>query len=361
LSKSPVVIGNIGDYSGSSFTDEYRQALHGLETWVQWTNEHGGLNGHPVKLVSHDDQNDPAKSVLYMKQMVESDHVVAILSPIAQGTDSSWAEYVKDRKVPVIGGSALDANWMTNPYMLTANTTPVGYITAQLAAAKTIGKKFGMFTCIEQAACKSGVALFQQIAGTLGLGWAGAQYVSTTATDYIAPCLAMKAAGADVVAPESSAETIVRIVAACKQQNYHPGVVLPTANLDETAIANPALDGSLGVSYTPLWYEDTPVTHDFLAEYKKMFPDETPGGHAPQGWQAGVVLAAALKDAPDTVTSQTVLDGLYAQPANSTFGGWTPPITYVKGKPAQVKPCLWYTGIQNGKLTAPDGTDLICS
>ena len=54
-----------------------------------------------------------------------------------------------------------------------------------------------------------------------------------------------------------------------------------------------------------------------------MFPNDALTGYATLGWQAGVVIAAALKHAPATVTSQTVLQGLYAQPAATTFGGWT--------------------------------------
>ena len=63
-----------------------------------------------------------------------------------------------------------------------------------------------------------------------------------------------------------------------------------------------------------------------------MFPNDTLTGYATLGWQAGVVIATALKNAPATVTSQTVLQGLYAQPAGTTFGGWTPPLAFAPAR-----------------------------
>jgi branched-chain amino acid transport system substrate-binding protein len=359
--KSTIVIGNIGAYSGSTFASQYEQTAKGVQAWVNWTNAHGGLNGHPVKLIVKDDQNDPSKSLQFVKQLIEGDHAVAILAPVAQGTDNAWASYAQSKQVPVIGGVSLDATWLTNPYMLSTNDTISGYLTSQIAAAKSIGTKVGEFACAEQAACKTGVSTFQSLAQKVGLQWAGAQLVASSATDYIAPCLAFKQAGADVVVPETSADVITRIAASCSAQGYHPGYVVPTANLDDAAINNPALDGALGVSYTPLWYVDNAVTHDFFTEYKKDYPNDEIGGHSTLGWQAGVVFAAALKNAPDTVTGQSILDGLYAQPANSTYGGWTPPLTYVAGKAAQTQPCMWYTGIKDKKLTAPRGTNFVCS
>jgi branched-chain amino acid transport system substrate-binding protein len=360
LTKSEIVIGNVGVYSGTAFGAQYSQSLHGLQAWVQWTNDHGGINGHPVKLVSKDDANNPATSLQAVKELVEQDHAVAILAPTAPGTDNAWAKYVEQKKVPVIGGIALEQVWLENPYMLSVNNTPVGYLTGQFGAAKSIGSKLGVFTCAELAACKSGIPLFPNIAKSVGLQYAGTQLVSATATDYTAQCLAIKNAGADVVVPEVDGPTIVRIIKACNTQGYKPAIVVPSSDIDADVLANPAFNGTLGVTVSPLWFGDSDLTKDWAQAYKALYPNEVLNGYSTLGWQAGVVFATALKNAPDTVTSDTVLQALYAQPANSTFGGWTPPITFVKDKPTQTGACLWYTKIQDGKLVAPDGNKFSC-
>ncbi|HVV30792.1 MAG TPA: ABC transporter substrate-binding protein [Mycobacteriales bacterium] len=360
LTKSPVVIGNIGGYSGTTFATEYKRTLFGLQAWVQWTNEHGGLAGHPVKLVSYDDQNDPAKSLQFVKRMVENDHVVAILAPVAQGTDNAWANYVKEKKVPVIGGVSLDGNWLDNPYMLATNVTIMGYLTSQIGAAKTLGNKVGELVCVEQAACKEGISTFEGIVKKLGLGWAGAQAVAGNATNYIAQCAAMKDAHADVIVPETSATTMVSVVKSCSEQGYHPAIVVPAGNIDQSVVSDPAFEGALGVNVSPLWFGDSPLTKDWKQAYAAAFPDDTAGGHSTLGWQAGVVFGKALQNAPDVVTSDTVMQGLYAQPAGSDYGGWTPPLTFTPGKATDVKPCMWYVQIKAGKLVAPRGDKYVC-
>jgi hypothetical protein len=52
---------------------------------------------------------------------------------------------------------------------------------------------------------------------------------------------------------------------------------------------------------------------------------------------------------------------MWALPANSTFGGWTPPLTFDKDKGAQTSSCVWYTQIKGGQNTAPQGYQAICA
>jgi branched-chain amino acid transport system substrate-binding protein len=359
--KSTIVIGNVGDFSGTAFASAYEQDAHSLQAWAAWTNANGGLNGHPVKIVSYDDQANPALSLKYVKQMVEQDHVVAIAAPLATGTDTAWASYVQSVKLPVIGGASVDPPWETNPYMLAvAATTPV-YLSSQLAAAKTVGTTAGELACAELAACHTGVTEFGDLAKSMGLGWGGTQFVAQSATSYVAQCDAMKNAGVNVVIPELAASTITRVMSACAAQGYKPAAVLPASDIDSQLLATPAFNGSLGVNTSPLWF-GTPsaTTKTWYDTYTKMFPGDELTGYANQGWQAGVVIAAALKNAPPTVTSQTILQGLYALPAKDTFGGWTPPLTFTPGKPTNVGSCMWYVQIKNGQLTAPKGTGAVC-
>jgi len=360
LSKSPIVVGNVGVYSGTAFGAQYLQSLHGLQAWVKWTNDHGGINGHPVKLVSKDDANDPAKSLQAVKELVEQDHVVAILAPASPGSDNAWAKYVQQKKVPVLGGISLDENWTNNPYMLTVNDTSTQFEISNLEAAKTMGTKVGGFFCAELAACKMGSTKYGDMAKSLGIAWGGAALVAATATDYTAQCALMKQNGVDVLLPEIDGPTTVRIVKACATQGFTPAIVMPSADINADVLADPLFDGALGLQVSPLWFGDSALIKDWKQAYHAMYPNEVLNGYSTMGWQAGVVFATALKDAPDTVTSDTVLQALYAQPAGSTFGGWTSPLTFAPGKPTQTQPCMWYMQIKNGKLVDTKGNKYVC-
>jgi branched-chain amino acid transport system substrate-binding protein len=152
-----------------------------------------------------------------------------------------------------------------------------------------------------------------------------------------------------------------RAVDSCAQQNFKPSLVVPAANIDATVLKDPAFEGAVGVNNSPLWFGSSAVTSDFAAAYKKEFPNDVLVGYSTLGWQAGVVIGTALKSAPDVITSQTILDSLYAMPPKSTFGGWTAPVTYPPGKPAVTTPCQWYVQIKGTQLTAPKGYNAICA
>src|SRR5262245_36353309 len=53
------VIGNIGSNSGQA-SSTFAAAKPALEAWASWTNAHGGIDGHQIKVVYADDQNQPS-------------------------------------------------------------------------------------------------------------------------------------------------------------------------------------------------------------------------------------------------------------------------------------------------------------
>jgi branched-chain amino acid transport system substrate-binding protein len=359
--KSTIVIGNVGNYSNAGqFGPEYLQAAHSLQAWATFTNAHGGLNGHPVKIIVKDDASNPSTSLQAVKELITQDHVDLIAAVMAPGTDPAWEDYVKAEKVPVIGGLALDAGWDSNPYMLSTNIDQVNFLTGQFAAARSYGTKLGVMTCAELAACKSGIPFFQKLATGFGLGYTGAQLISASSVAYTAQCQALKDKGTDVLIPELDGPTTRRVIDSCAQQNFKPALVLPASDIDSTSLNDSAFDGAVGVSVSPLWFGTSDVTKDWATAYKAQFPNDVLFGYATLGWQAGEVIGAALKNAPDTITSQTVLDGLAAQPAKSTFGGWTPPLTFTAGKSTTTTACLWYVQVKNKTVTAPKGQGVVC-
>jgi branched-chain amino acid transport system substrate-binding protein len=361
LTKSTIVLGNVGNYTNAGeFGPQYLQSAHSLQAWATFTNAHGGLNGHPVKVIVKDDGNNPATSLQVVKDLIENQHVVALVGVMTSGTDAAWASYVKSKQIPVIGGQALDANWDTNPYLLSTNVDQLNFLNGEFGAAKAVGKKVGIVTCAELAACKASIPFFQKLAASSGLQYAGTELAASTSVGYTAQCQALKDKGADVLIPELDGPTTRRLVDSCAQQNFTPALVLPSSDIDADALKDDNFNNAIGVSAGPLWFGTSDVTHDWAAAYKQQFPNETLFGYSTLGWQAGVVVGAALKNAPATVTSQTILDGLYAQPAKSTFGGWTPPLTYASGKAATTTACMWYAGVSNHALTAPKGQAPIC-
>ena len=112
-------------------------APEGLKAWAATVNGKGGLAGHPVEIVVRDDGNDPAKSLTAVKQLVEDDEVVAITSWTS--VDTSWAEYIQGKNIPVVGGQSYSPVWYENPAFFPVQSTLGTAMTSQPLMAKNAG------------------------------------------------------------------------------------------------------------------------------------------------------------------------------------------------------------------------------
>jgi branched-chain amino acid transport system substrate-binding protein len=72
---SPIKIGTIDTHQpGTDFTDGPNM----IQAYFDCVNANGGVNGHPLKLIVELDQSQPAQIEADAKQLIQSDHVVAI-------------------------------------------------------------------------------------------------------------------------------------------------------------------------------------------------------------------------------------------------------------------------------------------
>lgn len=61
----------------------------GARCRVSYINGQGGINGHPVKAITIDDQGNAADAAVAANQLV-ADHVVAIVGEYATATQTAW-------------------------------------------------------------------------------------------------------------------------------------------------------------------------------------------------------------------------------------------------------------------------------
>ena len=71
------------------------------EAYVDYTNAHGGIDGHQIKLYLADDSANPATSSADVHTFVTQDHVQAIVS--LAGSPASWQKYVDGLHIPIVG------------------------------------------------------------------------------------------------------------------------------------------------------------------------------------------------------------------------------------------------------------------
>jgi branched-chain amino acid transport system substrate-binding protein len=98
-SATPIVLGYIGTLSGPPAFQSAAE-LDAFKAWANTVNGAGGISGHPVKIVSEDDQGQPGIAVTVAQTLV-SHHVAAIMD--GSGLDQIWAPTVEKANIPVVG------------------------------------------------------------------------------------------------------------------------------------------------------------------------------------------------------------------------------------------------------------------
>ena len=98
----PIVLGQSAALSGPASMLGTEMA-RGLNAYFNQVNEHGGVNGHPIKLITLDDGYEPACTVKNTQQLISEDKVVALIGYVGTPTSVAVLKDVKAANLPFIG------------------------------------------------------------------------------------------------------------------------------------------------------------------------------------------------------------------------------------------------------------------
>jgi branched-chain amino acid transport system substrate-binding protein len=332
--------------------------------WADSVNAAGGINGHPVQMTVLDDGGNPATSLQDAKQLVEQDHVIAIVGETSLA-DAAWASYVTSKNVPVIGGTSIEATFLTNPNFYPSGTQLVVLATGTIALAKTAQKShLGVMYCSESPICAQVVPLAQGAAALSGLKVTTAK-ISSTAPSYVPQCLPFKSGGVDALFVADGSPVVQHVTRDCVQQGYKLQTVNETPTASNAWLTDSSLDGALLAGYNANAFDtSTPAIQEFQAALNKYAPGYTTSPQfnfiAVGPWAGGKLFEAAAQAAnvgPNS-TGADVKKGLYML-KNETLGGLAPPLTFTPGKPAFV-PCYFSVQLKGGKFVSLNGNQPTC-
>jgi len=111
VTSKTVTIGATFPFSGVA--SSYGTIAKAETAYYQWVNAHGGVNGRKIKFTTLDDGYDPAKTVPLTKQLVEQDHVFAIVGQLGTEPVLSVRDYLNQHKVPQVLVSTGASYWGT--------------------------------------------------------------------------------------------------------------------------------------------------------------------------------------------------------------------------------------------------------
>jgi branched-chain amino acid transport system substrate-binding protein len=335
-----------------------------LQAWASYTNANGGINHHPVKLTVLDDGGSATTSAQDARQLVEQDHVMAIVGELSLN-DGTWQNYVAQQGVPVIGAANYNPVFATNPDFFSTGSQTPALTYGVLAQAKADGAtKMAVLPCAEAPACTQFLGLFKALGPLLGVNIVYSPKITVTQPSYTANCLAAKSAGAKAMVILENSATVVRFANQCSQQGYTPTQLNLTGTVGTNWTSSSALSGAIGIESNPVLAVTSGAMatyHAAIAQYASSLPSNSVYNELDvQAWDGAQAFALAAKRANVTPTSTPadVKKGLYTF-KNETVGGLTPPLTFTAGKPAFTT-CYFVTKVAGGKFTAPFGATGQC-
>ena len=102
VTENEIVIGNITAVDGI-LGNAFAPPLRGLQAFVQYTNDHGGVHGRKIRLESCNDSEDRTKNLSCAQDLVENKHVFALLANNTRAEGGSTT-YLNQQNVPVFMG-----------------------------------------------------------------------------------------------------------------------------------------------------------------------------------------------------------------------------------------------------------------
>lgn len=354
---TPYTVGVISSDSGAAGTTaDISTTVH---NWVTYTNSHGGINGHPVKLVYFDDQDSSANAAADASTLIQ-DHVLAVMD--SSFVNNAFEKAVDAAKIPVISltGSGQSFLYLTDANFFADSTTVLATVYAQPYTAKLAGAtSIAYLYCAEDPNCAQAVPLAKADAKSLGVNLNYSAAISSAAPNYTAQCLAAKAAGSQAMfIAAASPAAIARVAANCASQGYNPIQVTASGTIADSFLTQPGFGQVIGeVNTFPVFLNSSPATQVFHQVMDSYLPKALRPVTVSAAWTGMELFKAAAVNAGDSPTAQSIYTGLYG--VNGTLGGLAPTLSFKQGQPNPVN-CFYEVKSQGGKYTAPNGDTPTC-
>ena len=365
-SSAPVVVGIVCTCTGA-LASSTEVGPPAYVAWADYQNAHGGLNGHPVKVIVKEDSSNPATALAEVTTLVTKNHI-AVLVDNSQ-VDSGFAKYIDSQHVPVIGGGSESDILLTDPNFFAPGQTVDDYFINYMEAAKKVGAdNIAQLYCAESPICQNGVAPFKATAKAEGITVGYVSSISFSDPSYTAECLAAKQGGVQIMNVADAVTVVEHVASDCLKQGYTPWQLALDGGVSQSFTTAPGIANKfIGSEPDIPFFSTIAPVKTMNAAFKKYAYAQTLKSpnyneQAVQNWVSGLILAEAVKKAnagkSGAITSAEVYNGLYAM-HNDTLGGMAPPLTYKKGQPNPVH-CWFWIRIQNHKFTTPYGTAPVC-
>ena len=319
VSDTEIKIGQTMPYSGP--LSPYSSVGLTELAYLKMINEQGGVNGRNIDLISLDDSYSPPKTVEQTRRLVESEHVLAIVSTLGTPTNTAIQKYLNERKVPQVFLSTGATKWGDPEHFhWTMGWLPSYQLEAHIYAKYILAHFPAAKIAILYQNDDYGRDYVKGLKDGLGdkaksLIVAEASYETTDPT-IDSQIVSLQSSGANVFFDVTVAKFAAQAVRRAYDIGWHPVHFLNSVGSSTGAVMKPAglerAQGIISAHYMkdatdPRWKDD-PGMRDYLAFMKKHLPNlDTADRQTYQGYSIAQALVQALKQCGDDLSRENFM------------------------------------------------------
>jgi branched-chain amino acid transport system substrate-binding protein len=284
-------------------------------------NEHGGINGRKIVLLSEDDGYNPAKAVEQTRKLVEADHVAFIFNSLGTPSNTAIEKYLNDRHVPqIFVASGADKWGHYKDFPWTIGFQPSYRIEAEAYAKYILRVRPNAKIAILYQNDDFGKDYIVGLKEGLGAKYSTmvvkeASYEVTDPT-VDTQVIALQGSGADTLVTAATPKFAAQAIRKVHSLNWKPMHFLTNVSASISAVLEPVgLEKSIGiisVAYAkdpidPEWKDDPGLNQwrDFM---KKYMPDADPtDGNYVFGYNVSWALAQVLRQCGNDLSRENIM------------------------------------------------------
>jgi branched-chain amino acid transport system substrate-binding protein len=319
VSSHEITLGQTMPYSGPA--SAYGTIGKADAAYFAMINDHGGVNGRKINLISLDDGYSPPKTVEQTRKLVEDDQVLLDFNPLGTPTNTAIQRYLNAKKVPQLFVATGATKWGDPKHF----PWTIGWQPTYQAE----GRIFAKWLLANKPDAKIGI-LYQDddygrdyVKGlTDGLGDKASKMIvkavtyETSDADIQSQIISLQAAGADVFYDVTTPKFAAQAISEIHDLGWKPLHYLNSVSASVAAVLKPAgLDKSIGIVTAeylkdptdPQWQND-PAYKEWVAWMKKYYPD---GNMNDQfnvyGYAVSATMAQVLKQCGSDLSRENVM------------------------------------------------------
>jgi branched-chain amino acid transport system substrate-binding protein len=317
-SDNEIKVGQTTPYSGPA--SAYGTISKTQVAYVRMLNEHGGINGRKITLISLDDGYSPPKALEQTRRLVEEDQVLAIFDSIGTAPNSAIQEYLNEKHVPhfAVTGASRFNDPAHSPWTM-----------GVIASYETEGIVYGKYILQNLKSAKIGVLYQNDDLGRdyfkglqEGLGDRAKDMIVRVASYELtdptidSQIVALRASGADVLFEASSPKFAAQAIRKSYELGWRPAHFLSvTGSSIPAALAPAGLEKAVDLMSAnsikdpsdPLWASDQGM-RDYFAFMKSYYPERDPNDILTvTGYGLTQIMAYVLEHCGDNLTRENVI------------------------------------------------------